>query len=63
MYQQSTEYRQVQDLHTGKRYPPAECTTTAAVCKEYTQPYKVKDDRPYLLKHPTNCLYKPQPKW
>ncbi|XP_058118651.1 uncharacterized protein LOC131288630 [Anopheles ziemanni] len=63
MLQQSTEYRQVQDLHTGKRYPPAEVTTNAAVCKEYTQPYKVKDDRLYLLKHPTNCLYKPQPKW
>uniref|UniRef100_A0A182PKF4 E3 ubiquitin-protein ligase n=1 Tax=Anopheles epiroticus TaxID=199890 RepID=A0A182PKF4_9DIPT len=66
-YHTSTEYyRQVyghEPYRAVRHYPPSECTTTAAVCQKYTQPYKVKDDRPYLLKHPTNCLYKPQPKW
>uniref|UniRef100_A0A182XJW4 E3 ubiquitin-protein ligase n=1 Tax=Anopheles quadriannulatus TaxID=34691 RepID=A0A182XJW4_ANOQN len=66
-YHTSTEYhRQVyghEPYRISRHYPPSECTTTAAVCQKYTQPYKVKDDRPYLLKQPTNCLFKPQPKW
>uniref|UniRef100_A0A182T2G7 E3 ubiquitin-protein ligase n=1 Tax=Anopheles maculatus TaxID=74869 RepID=A0A182T2G7_9DIPT len=66
-YHTSTEYhRQVyghEPYRSVHRYPPGECTTTAAVCQQYTQPYKVKDDRPYLMKYPKNCLYKPQPKW
>ncbi|XP_050079571.1 uncharacterized protein LOC126567393 [Anopheles maculipalpis] len=66
-YHTSTEYhRQVyghEPYRTVPHYPRGECTTTAAVCQMYTQPYKVKDDRPYLMKYPKNCLYKPQPKW
>uniref|UniRef100_A0A182Y9D8 E3 ubiquitin-protein ligase n=1 Tax=Anopheles stephensi TaxID=30069 RepID=A0A182Y9D8_ANOST len=66
-YHTSTEYHRQMYGHEPyrslHRYPPGECTTTAAVCQKYTQPYKEKDDRPYLMKHPTNCLYKPQPKW
>uniref|UniRef100_A0A182PZV4 E3 ubiquitin-protein ligase n=1 Tax=Anopheles farauti TaxID=69004 RepID=A0A182PZV4_9DIPT len=57
-YNRNDSYR----LSTG-HYPPAECTTTASVCQKYTQPYKVKDDRPYLMKYPKHCLSKPQPKW
>ncbi|XP_041781925.1 myb-like protein U isoform X2 [Anopheles merus] len=66
-YHTSTEYhRQVyghEPYRISRHYPPSECTTTAAVCQKYTQPYKAKDDRPYLMKQPTNCLFKPQPKW
>ncbi|XP_053659577.1 uncharacterized protein LOC128708622 [Anopheles marshallii] len=66
-YHTSTEYhRQVyghEPYRNVHHYPLSGCTTTAAVCQRYTQPYKVKDDRAYLMKHPTNCLYKPRPKW
>ncbi|XP_055626316.1 uncharacterized protein LOC129768595 [Toxorhynchites rutilus septentrionalis] len=39
--------------------PPAECTTTATICRIYTQPYKTTDDRLYLQKYPKDCLGKP----
>ncbi|XP_058055402.1 uncharacterized protein LOC131206745 [Anopheles bellator] len=64
--QQRTEYLRmysqdaVQQQPNRKRVPWADCTQTGSVCKEYTAPYKANDDRGYLMKHPTNCLAKPQ---
>ncbi|XP_053670894.1 uncharacterized protein LOC128721193 [Anopheles nili] len=62
-YHTSIEYLRQGSFRSQQCYPPAECTTTASVCQKYTQPYKANDDRMFLLKHPTNCLYKPQPRW